>query len=82
MTSVLLGLLQCRPMAIFSLTPSHFCVSIDAEHFARPVGVITVGGTGQLAGTTLELFVDLAALGALEAAIGEARQKLCSMADC
>lgn len=62
-----------------TLTPSHLAVSI-AERNDRHVAVLTLVGSGTFAETVLEVVLDLPALGALEAAAGEARQKLVAAA--
>jgi len=51
-----------------------------AERHDRPVAVLTLVGSGEFAETVLEVVLDLPALGALEAAAGEARQKLVAAA--
>lgn len=62
-----------------TLTPSHLAVSI-AERHDRPVALLTLVGSGEFAETVLEVVLDLPALGGLEAAAGEARQKLVAAA--
>jgi hypothetical protein len=57
------------------LVPSHISVG-TTEFGARTVGCLRVMGSGSTAHIGLELPIDLAALGDLEAAIGQARSEL------
>lgn len=71
--------LQSYSVRTLTLTPSHLSLSI-VEHHDRQVGMLTLAGSGQFADIVLEVVLDLPTLGSLEAAAGEARQKLVAAA--
>lgn len=62
-------------MRTFPLVPSHMAVHIGT-HLERPVGIVTLVGTGEFAETIVEVVLDAPAMAGLEAMIGEARQLL------
>lgn len=62
-------------MEAFTLIPSRIGVGTH-QHGARKVGLLRVVGSGSTAHIGIDMLIDLAALGELEAALGELRTKL------
>lgn len=62
-------------MRTVTLIPSHLGVAVgEVNH--RAVGVLTLVGSGDMAEIIVEVMIDPAAMGALEAGISETRQTL------
>lgn len=62
-------------MRTYPLVPSHMAAHAGVRD-GRPVGIVTLVGTGEFHETIVELVLDLPALAGLEASLSEVRAEL------